>query len=72
MGNFPTDIQPSCAPTGDGLYEGLDWLCDQLTGTAAKKSVMKPVQETKDSLSKQGPLATLFSSLSTYWASPSS
>ncbi|CAM9179278.1 unnamed protein product, partial [Ectocarpus fasciculatus] len=21
-------VQASCAPSGDGLYEGLDWLCD--------------------------------------------
>jgi len=23
-------IQPSCAITGDGLYEGLEWLCQKL------------------------------------------
>eukprot|EP00938_MAST-03A_sp_MAST-3A-sp1_P002641 g2641.t1 len=25
-------IQPACATTGDGLYEGLDWLSNTLTG----------------------------------------
>lgn len=23
-------IQPTCATSGEGLYEGLDWLCNQL------------------------------------------
>uniref|UniRef100_A0A6B2LXM6 ADP-ribosylation factor n=1 Tax=Arcella intermedia TaxID=1963864 RepID=A0A6B2LXM6_9EUKA len=23
-------IQATCAPTGDGLYEGIDWLCSAL------------------------------------------
>uniref|UniRef100_A0A7S4IFE4 ADP-ribosylation factor n=1 Tax=Vannella robusta TaxID=1487602 RepID=A0A7S4IFE4_9EUKA len=24
-------VQPCCATTGDGLYEGMDWLCNQLS-----------------------------------------
>ena len=40
---LPADIQPSCVPTGEGLYEGLTGL----TGVAAEQSVVKPLQETK-------------------------
>ena len=29
-GNRPIHVQPSCATTGDGLYEGLDWLSNVL------------------------------------------
>jgi len=34
----PWYIQASCATTGDGLYEGLDWLCDQIIHIAKTKS----------------------------------
>lgn len=27
----PTHVQPACAVTGDGLYEGLDWLSHVLS-----------------------------------------
>lgn len=30
-------IQATCATTGDGIYEGLDWLSGQLTGKKTKK-----------------------------------
>ena len=65
--SISTDIQPSCATSGDGLYNGLDWLHTQLTGEAVKKSVMKPIQETKDSVTKQSTLSSWFNSLSSYW-----
>lgn len=28
----PVHVQPCVATTGDGIYEGLDWLCKALTG----------------------------------------
>lgn len=30
-------IQATCATTGDGIYEGLDWLSNKLTGKKSKK-----------------------------------
>jgi len=30
-------IQATCATTGDGIYEGLDWLSNKLTGKKTKK-----------------------------------
>ena len=63
-------IQASCATTGDGLRDGLDWLHSQLTGKAVKKSVLKPVEETRDSVTKsQGTLASLYSSITSYFNS---
>ena len=62
------DIQASCATTGDGLRDGLDWLHSQLTGKAVKKSILKPVEETRDSVTKsQGTLASLYSSITSYF-----
>jgi ADP-ribosylation factor protein 1 len=30
LGNYKYHIEPTCATTGTGLYEGLDWLVDNL------------------------------------------
>jgi len=27
-------VQPTCSTTGDGLYEGLDWMSSMLSGTS--------------------------------------
>lgn len=35
-------IQASCATSGDGLYEGLDWLSNQMKGNAAAKRPVTP------------------------------
>lgn len=35
----PSDIQATCATTGDGLYEGLDWLADSIGYNKARESV---------------------------------
>eukprot|EP00118_Oscarella_pearsei_P025778 m.308759 g.308759 ORF g.308759 m.308759 type:complete len:221 (+) comp44687_c0_seq1:330-992(+) len=47
-------IQGAVAVSGDGLYEGLDWLSDQLGFSHAKKAVTAPVNETIDSVKKEG------------------
>lgn len=41
------------AINGDGLYEGLDWLCDQIRMKELKKSVTQPVAETIDIAKKE-------------------
>jgi len=38
-------IQSSCATTGDGLYEGLDWLSNTLASKEASKSVKNLVKK---------------------------
>ena len=40
-----SDIQGTCATTGEGLYEGLNWLHSVLTKNELKKAVIKPVKE---------------------------
>ena len=60
-------VQGSCATTGDGLYDGLDWLHGQLTGKAVKESVSKPLTETSNSLGKTGLFSSIYNSLSSYW-----
>ena len=39
------DLQGTCAISGDGLYEGLDWVVTTLAHRALKKSIVKPVKE---------------------------
>ena len=36
----PFYIQPCCGLTGEGLYEGLDWIFNQLNSTRGKKSLI--------------------------------
>ena len=48
-----TDIQGTCATNGHGLYEGLDWLQQTLTGKEVKKAVVKPVKEVVASVSPE-------------------
>ena len=43
-----SDIQGTCATSGDGLYEGLSWLKQELTQKQIKTAVKKPLVETKD------------------------
>ena len=62
-----TDIQGTCATSGDGLYEGLTWLQQELTGKQMKKTVAKPIQETKDSMMKSGFISSWLSSLGSYF-----
>ena len=42
---FAADIQGTCATSGDGLYNSLDWLQSALTQKEVKKVIVKPVQE---------------------------
>ena len=60
-------VQGSCATTGEGLYDGLDWLHGQLTGKAMKESMSKLLTETGDSLRKTGLFSSIYNSLSSYW-----
>ena len=63
------DIQASCATTGDGLYEGLDWLSEMLKTNAAKEAVSKPIKETKDSLiNSHYTFSSLYSSIANYFS----
>ncbi len=48
-----SDIQGTCAVTGEGLYEGLSWLQSKLTQKAVKKAVIKPVKEVMNSVTPQ-------------------
>ena len=62
-----TDIQGTSATSGDGLYEGLTWLQQELTGKQMKKTVTKPIQETKDSIMKSGFVSSWLSALGNYF-----
>lgn len=46
-----TDIQGTCATTGDGLYDSLDWIQSTLTEREVKRTVIKPVKEVVSSVS---------------------
>jgi len=61
------DVQGTCATTGDGLYEGLSWLKEELTNQHVKTTVTKPLVETKNSATKSGLVSSWFSSLSSYF-----
>jgi len=47
---MPTDVQGTCATSGEGLYDGLNWLQSTITKKEVKKAVVKPVQEVVDSV----------------------
>jgi len=64
---YPLDVQGTCATTGDGLYEGLSWLKEELTNQHVKTTVTKPLVETKNSATKSGLVSSWFSSLSSYF-----
>ena len=40
-----TDIQSTCATSGDGLHEGLDWLRDKLFKNGVKKTSPQPLTD---------------------------
>ena len=66
------DLQPSCATTGDGLYEGLSWLHTKLTEKQVRKSVTKPISEVKESTTeKNGLISSWFSSVASYFTKSS-
>lgn len=54
-----TDIEGTSVTNGDGLYEGLSWLQNQLTTKQVKKSVSQPTTEVKESIT--GFLSSCFS-----------
>ena len=62
-----SDIQGTCATSGDGLYEGLSWLKQELTQKQIKTAVKKPLVETKDSVMKSSFISSWLSSLSSYF-----
>ena len=64
-----SDIQGTCATSGDGLYEGLSWLKQELTQKQIKTAVKKPLVETKDSVMKSSFISSWLSSLSSYFMS---
>ena len=42
---FYVDIQGTCATSGEGLYDALDWLQSTLTQKEIKKAITKPLDE---------------------------
>ena len=46
-----TDVQGTCATTGDGLYEGLDWATSTFNSRKMKQALVKPVNEVINSVS---------------------
>ena len=49
-----TVIQAAVATKGDGLYEAMDWLSDQLQFRAVKRSVVEPLKETVNGAKQEG------------------
>lgn len=47
---FSLDITGCSAVTGEGLYEGLDWLHFKLTGKATEEYIKKPMNEATNAL----------------------
>jgi small GTP-binding protein len=47
-------IQGASATNGDGLYEALDWMSNQLQFSAGKKSVVEPLKETVNDAKQEG------------------
>ena len=45
------DVQGSCATSGEGLYEGLEWLEAIITKKEVKKAVVNPIKEVVSSVS---------------------
>ena len=54
-------IQSSCATSGDGLYEGLEWVQDTLSEREVKKTLQQPLTETAKSASGTTPKPSLLS-----------
>ena len=46
-------MQGTCATTGEGLYDGLDWLQSTITQKEVKKAVVKPVKEVMNSMTPE-------------------
>ena len=44
------DIQGTSASTGEGLYEGLDWVRSKLSQKEVKTTVVKPLKEVINSV----------------------
>lgn len=69
----PWHIQATCATSGDGLYEGLEWLKDTLSTREMKKTLTQPLTETAKSAStvasKQTSVSSWLSSVSGYFHS---
>ena len=55
---FNADIQGTCATSGKGLYDALDWLQSTLTQKEIKKIVTKPLDEMTKSADKAQPPPT--------------
>ncbi|KAL5490815.1 hypothetical protein EMCRGX_G016002 [Ephydatia muelleri] len=66
-------IQSTCATSGDGLYEGLDWLENTLSKREIKKTLSQPLTETtksaSDTVSKPSLLSSWLSSIGGYFHS---
>eukprot|EP00731_Ephydatia_muelleri_P030284 Em0021g807a len=64
-------IQSTCATSGDGLYEGLDWLRDTLSNREIKKTLALPLTETaksaSDTASKPSVIPSWLSSIGNYF-----
>ena len=52
------DVQGTCATTGEGLYDGLNWLQATITQKEVKEAVVEPVKEVVDSVTPGGGEAT--------------
>ncbi|KAL5476141.1 hypothetical protein EMCRGX_G026051 [Ephydatia muelleri] len=66
-------IQSTCASSGDGLYEGLEWLENTLSKREIKKTLTQPLTETRksasDTISKPSLLSSWLSSIGGYFHS---
>eukprot|EP00731_Ephydatia_muelleri_P030281 Em0021g804a len=64
-------IQSTCASSGDGLYEGLEWLENTLSKREIKKTLTQPLTETRksasDTISKPSLLSSWLSSIGGYF-----
>lgn len=68
-----SDIQGCSATTGEGLFEGVDWIHETITGKAVKQALVKPVAETAESVAKtQGILTSFYNSFTSYFVSTDS
>ena len=70
--SFCSDIQGTCATTGNGLYDALDWLQSTLTHKEIKKAITKPLDEMTDKVAPPPEktsysLGSWFTSLSKYF-----
>ena len=46
-------MQGTCATTGEGLYDGFDWLQATITQKEVKKAVVRPVKEVVNSVTPE-------------------